>query len=228
MIIFENLKFSAQMAIRELRSGISGFRIFLICLVLGVGTITAVGTVKSGIEYTIGEKGSELLGGDAEAEFTYRLANTEELNWLKSISANMSEILEFRSMANVIRDGQNERALTQIKAIDDKYPLIGDVQLSSGRALRDILRQPKSAIMESDLVSRLGISIGDSFRLGLTEFILRDIIVTSPDDAGANFGLGPRTILKTEDLKTSGLIAPGTLFSAKYFQRTDFHKKKHL
>ena len=70
--------------------------------------------------------------------------------------------------------------------------------------------------MESDLVSRLGISIGDSFRLGLTEFILRDIIVTSPDDAGANFGLGPRTILKTEDLKTSGLIAPGTLFSAKY------------
>ena len=216
MIIFENLKFSAQMAIRELRSGISGFRIFLICLVLGVGTITAVGTVKSGIEYAIGEKGSELLGGDAEAEFTYRLANTEELDWLKSISANMSEILEFRSMANVIRDGQNERALTQIKAIDDKYPLIGDVQLSSGRALRDILRQPKSAIMESDLVSRLGISIGDSFRLGLTEFILRDIIVTSPDDAGANFGLGPRTILKTEDLKASGLIAPGTLFSAKY------------
>lgn len=216
MIIFENLKFSVQMAIRELRAGISGFRIFLICLVLGVGTITAVGTVKSGIEYAIGEKGSELLGGDAEAEFTYRLANTEELNWLKSISANMSEILEFRSMANVIRDGQNERALTQIKAIDDKYPLIGDVQLSSGRALQDIFRQPKSAIMESDLVSRLGISIGDSFRLGLTEFILRDIIVTSPDDAGANFGLGPRTILKTEDLKTSGLIAPGTLFSAKY------------
>ena len=150
MIIFENLKFSVQMAIRELRSGISGFRIFLICLVLGVGTITAVGTIKSGIEYAISEKGSELLGGDAEAEFTYRSANTEELNWLKSISQNMSEILEFRSMANVIRDGQNERALTQIKAIDDTYPLIGDVQLSSGRALRDILRQPKSAIIQTN------------------------------------------------------------------------------
>ena len=91
MIIFENLKFSAQMAIRELRSGISGFRLFLICLMLGVGTITAVGTVKSGIEYAISEKGSELLGGDAEAEFTYRVANTEELNWLKSISTNMSD-----------------------------------------------------------------------------------------------------------------------------------------
>ena len=221
MISFGNLKFSAQMAIRELRSGISGFRIFLICLVLGVGTITAVGTVKSGIEFAIIEKGSELLGGDAEAEFTYRSANTEELNWLKSISQNISEILEFRSMASVIRDGQNERALTQIKAIDDKYPLVGDVQLSSGLALQDMLSQPNSAIMESDLVSRLGISIGDTFRLGLTEFILRDIILTSPDDAGANFGLGPRTIVKTEDLKTSGLIAPGTLFSAKYRLQID-------
>ena len=221
MISFGNLKFSTRMAIHELRSGISGFRIFLICLLLGVGTITAVGTVKSGIEYAINEKGSELLGGDAEAEFTYRSANTEELKWLKSISQKMSEIIEFRSMANVIRDGQNERALTQVKAIDNEYPLIGHVELSSGRALQDILNQPKSAIMESDLVLRLGISIGDTFSLGLTDFILRDIIINSPDDAGANFGLGPRTIVKTEDLKASGLIAPGTLFSAKYRLQID-------
>ena len=115
------------MAIRELRSGISGFRIFLTCLVLGVGTITAVGTVKSSMEYTISEKGSELLGGNAEAEFTYRSANDTELHWLKSISQDLSEVLEFRSMASVESDGRNKRALTQIKAIDDRYPLIGEV-----------------------------------------------------------------------------------------------------
>ena len=221
MINFGILKFPLQMAIRELRAGFYGFRIFIICLVLGVGTITAVGTVKSGIEHAINMKGSELLGGDAEAEFTYRSANNEELNWLKSVSQNISEILEFRSMASVSTDNRSERALTQIKAIDNEYPLIGEVQLSSGRALKDMLSQPKSALMESDLVSRLGISVGDAFSLGLTEFILRDIIVTLPDDAGANFGLGPRTIVKTEDLATSGLIAPGTLFSAKYRLKID-------
>ena len=203
------------MAIRELRSGISGFRIFLTCLVLGVGTITAVGTIKSGIEYTIGEKGSELLGGNAEAEFTYRLANDKELHWLKSISQDMSEILEFRSMAIIESDGKNERALTQIKAIDDRYPLIGEVQLESGRSLREVLIKPKSAIMERDLASRLSIALGDTFSLGLAEFILRDIIISSPDDSGANFGLGPRTIVKTKELKSSGLLAPGTLFTAK-------------
>ena len=209
------------MAIRELRSGISGFRIFLTCLVLGVGTITAVGTIKSGIEYTIGEKGSELLGGNAEAEFTYRLANDKELHWLKSISQDMSEIIEFRSMAIIESDGKNERALTQIKAIDDRYPLIGEVQLESGRSLREVLIKPKSAIMERDLASRLSIALGDTFSLGLADFILRDIIISSPDDSGANFGLGPRTIVKTKELKSSGLLAPGTLFTAKYRLQID-------
>ena len=204
------------MAIRELRSGVSGFRIFLTCLILGVGTISAIGTVKSGIEIAISEKGSELLGGNAEAEFTYRLANTEELKWLETISQNISGIIEFRSMAKFVEGGANERALTQVKAVDNEYPLIGNVQLASGKSFKDVFRQPKSAVMESDLASRLGINIGETFSLGLTKFVLRDIIQSSPDDAGTNFGLGPRTIIKSEDLLDSGLIAPGTLFTAKY------------
>ena len=204
------------MAIRELRSGVSGFRIFLACLILGVGTISAIGTVKSGIEIAISEKGSELLGGNAEAEFTYRLANTEELKWLETISQNISRIIEFRSMAKFVEGGAKERALTQVKAVDNEYPLIGNVQLVSGKSFKDVFRQPKSAVMESDLASRLGIDIGETFSLGLTKFVLRDIIQSSPDDAGTNFGLGPRTIIKSEDLLDSGLIAPGTLFTAKY------------
>lgn len=210
------LKFPILMAIRELRSGVSGFRIFLACLILGVGTISAIGTVKSGIEIAISEKGSELLGGNAEAEFTYRLANTEELKWLETISQNISRIIEFRSMAKFVEGGTNERALTQVKAVDNEYPLIGNVQLVSGKSFKDVFRQPKSAVMESDLASRLGIDIGETFSLGLTKFVLRDIIQSSPDDAGTNFGLGPRTIIKSEDLLDSGLIAPGTLFTAKY------------
>ena len=172
--------------------------------------------MKSGIEIAISEKGSELLGGNAEAEFTYRLANTEELKWLETISQNISGIIEFRSMAKFVEGGANERALTQVKAVDNEYPLIGNVQLASGKSFKDVFRQPKSAVMESDLASRLGINIGETFSLGLTKFVLRDIIQSSPDDAGTNFGLGPRTIIKSKDLLDSGLIAPGTLFTAKY------------
>ena len=37
-----------------------------------------------------------------------------------------------------------------------------------------------------------------------------------PDGAAGGFALGPRTLLRTEDLKDSGLLSPGTLFSTKY------------
>ena len=42
-----------------------------------------------------------------------------------------------------------------------------------------------------------------------------------PSHGFANFGLGPRTIVKTKELKSSGLLAPGTLFTAKYRLQID-------
>ena len=65
---------SGKIARRELRSGLSGFRILIACLALGVAAIAAVGTVRSGIQAGLVLEGAALLGGDAEAEFTYRFA----------------------------------------------------------------------------------------------------------------------------------------------------------
>ena len=44
------LLLSTKFAIRELRNGIIGFRIFIACLILGVGTIAGVGTLSESIE----------------------------------------------------------------------------------------------------------------------------------------------------------------------------------
>ena len=116
MKIFQELQISWPVARREIRNGIFGFRILIACLVLGVATITIIGSIKSGIEEGLKEEGALLLGGDAEAEFTYRFANPAELSWLESKSKKISEIVDFRSMVFV--EGEtNERALTQVKAV---------------------------------------------------------------------------------------------------------------
>jgi putative ABC transport system permease protein len=56
--------------------------------------------------------------------------------------------------------------------------------------------------------------------LGEREFRLMAALEREPDNATAGFGLGPRTIVATEALEGSGLIAPGSLFSTRY--RLDF------
>ena len=76
-----SLMLAARLARRELRGGLAGFRIFLLCLALGVGAIAAVGTVRSAIEAGLAREGRALLGGDAEVRLTYRFADAALVDW---------------------------------------------------------------------------------------------------------------------------------------------------
>jgi len=214
-----SLSLAARFARRELRGGLRGFRIFLACLALGVAAIAAVGSVRAAIEAGLAREGAALLGGDAEMEFTYRFASDAERAWMAETAARTSEIVDFRSMAVVERDGQADRALTQVKAVDGAYPLIGSVTLTPEMPLDAALAGRDGvpgAVMERVLIDRLGMAPGDRFKLGLQEFVLMAALEREPDGAAAGFSLGPRTIVATPALDASGLLAPGTLFSTKY------------
>ena len=214
-----SLATSARFAARELRGGLRGFRIFLACLALGVAAIAAVGSVRAAIEAGLEREGSALLGGEAELDFTYRFASDAEWAWMRDVAEAVSEIADFRSMAVVDGPDGPERGLTQIKAVDDAYPLIGAVTLDPAMPLaeafagRDTL---PGAVMERALIDRLGLSTGDTFRLGTQDFVLMATLTGEPDSAAAGFGLGPRTIVLRESLANAQLLASGTLFNSKY------------
>ena len=209
-----SLALASRFARRELRGGLRGFRIFLACLALGVAAIAAVGTVRAAIEAGLEREGAALLGGDAEAQFTYRFARDDELEWLNTIATQVSETVDFRSMLVVDRDPV-ERGLTQIKAVDDAYPLVGAVTLDPPIPLSQALAD-HGAVIERLLADRLALQVGDTIRLGTQDFTLRAILTRYPDNGAAGFGLGPRTIVRTVDLANSGLITEGTLFDTQY------------
>lgn len=212
------LRLAWTVARREMRSGLGSFRIFLACLALAVAALSAVGTVRASIEAGLARDGAALLGGDAEVELTYRFATAAERAGLERIATALSETAEFRSMATVLRDGQAERALTQVKAVDDAYPLVGAVRLSPPIPWEEALSPggTPGAVMERALAQRLGLAPGDPFRLGEQEFTLTAILESFPDNAGESLALGPITILRRADLAESGLLGPGTLFEAQY------------
>ena len=208
-----------RIARRELRGGLRGFRVFLACLALGVAAIAAVGSVRQSIELGLAQEGAVILGGDAEIELTYRFANEAERAWMDRTADAVSEIVDFRSMAVVTRGDVTERGLTQIKGVDATYPIYGsarlDPEMPLDRALAGTDGRP-GAVMDPILIARLGLSPGDLFQLGTQDFVLMAALAREPDNAGGGFGLGPRTIAKTADLKAAGLLAAGTLFESAY------------
>ena len=204
---------------RELRGGLRGFRIFLACLALGVAAIAAVGTVRAAIQAGLAENGAALLGGDAVIRFTYRFAEPEERAWMEANASAVSEIADFRSMLVVERAGETERGLTQVQAVDDLYPLIGETVLDPPMPLSSALAGTNDlpgAVIEQALADRLALAPGDSFRLGDQAFHLSAILESYPDNAGGGFALGPRTLVLLDDLSGSGLLVPGTLFDSSY------------
>lgn len=215
MIGMAGLSLAWRLARRELRGGLRGFRIFLACLALGVMAIASVGMVRAAIEAGLRDQGAVLLGGDAQMEFTYRFADEGERAYMAGIATAVSEVVDFNSMA--VRG--DDTALTQIKAVDGAYPLLGDVVLDPAMPLAQAFAPVDGmpgAVMDRVLVDRLGLTPGDTFRLGVQAFRLGAVLVREPDSATQGFTLGPRTMVLTADLAQSGLIGPGSLYETEY------------
>ena len=83
----------------------------------------------------------------------------------------------------------------------------------------DLALADHGAVMESVLAARLGIGVGDSFRLGTQEFTLRAALVREPDKAISGLSLGPTTIVRSDALGQSGLLGEGTLYDTEYYLR---------
>ncbi|MCR8724206.1 ABC transporter permease [Frigidibacter sp. ROC022] len=212
-----SLRLAARLARRELRGGLSGFRVFIACLALGVAAIAAVGTVRGAIDEGLSREGATLLGGSAEIELTYRYATEAERAWMES-QGQVSEVVDFRSMAVAGEGDSSVRGLTQVKGVDAAYPLLGAVELSPAMPLAQALDGQDGlpgAVMDPVLIARMGLEPGAVFRLGTQDFVLMAALTHEPDSAGG-FTLGPRTLVRTEDLANSGLLAPGTLFETDY------------
>ena len=209
------MSLSLTIARRELRGGLRGFRVFLACLALGVAAIAAVGTLRTGIQQGLADQGAVILGGDAEMRFTYRAADADERTWMDRIATKVSEVYDFRSMALI----DNDQALTQIKAVDAAWPLTGaaalDPPIPVAEALSDQNGLP-GAIMDPVLIDRLGLAIGDQFRLGTQSFRLTAALTREPDSASTGFTLGPRTVVRSDALATSGLLASGSMYETRY------------
>lgn len=217
----ENLRLAWRLARRELRGGLKGFRVFLLCLLLGVGAIAAVGSLSQAMLGGLAASGRALLGGDAEVRLVHVPASPEQLAWLEENSLRLSRAADMRAMARV-EGPAGSRRLVELKAVDDAYPLHGEVVSETASAASLPLGEQEGrwgVLVEPSLLSRLEIEVGDQLRIGDLTYEVRGTILREPDRAAQAFTLGPRALVHIESLPYTGLEQPGALIS--YYYRLD-------
>src|ERR1700688_1814161 len=97
------LALAIRFARRELRSGLSGFRIFLAALTLGIAAIAGVGSLGQAFLTGLSEQGRTLLGGDVRLQRLYQPATETERKFL-SRYGEVTEAAALRSMAANAKD----------------------------------------------------------------------------------------------------------------------------
>ncbi len=205
-----DLALAWRLARREMRGGLAGFRIFLLCIAIGVAAIAAVHSVSQAVQAGIARDARALHGGDLAVRATYVPADADARTDFAALG-RVSEVVEMRAMAR----GGGGVALVELKAVDGAYPLAGRLRLSGGMALEDAL-DDGGAVVEATLLERLGLAVGDRIEVGDGSFAIRAALEREPDRAVGLFSYGPRFMVDMEGLRRTGLVQPGSLVRYKY------------
>jgi len=217
------LALAVRFARREMRGGLAGFRIFFLCLVLGVATIAGVTSLAQAFLTGMAEQGRTLLGGDVAVGLVHRGATAEERAFLGRYG-RVSETVSMRAMAYALKDGKEaERELIEFRAADSAFPLVGSVTLSPSLPLARALacsaqngRTICGAVAEQTLLDRLHLAPGGMMRIGTADFRVSAVLVSESDRISGGFSLGPHVLVSTDALAGTGLVQLGSLINYGY------------
>ena len=200
---------------RDLRGGIKGFGIFIACIAIGVGAITAVGSVSRTLTDSLAREGRVILGADAAFVTIQREATAEELQWLGT-KGKLAPVAYLRGM---VRADDGNAVLVESKAVDSLWPAHGKAVTAPSLPIQDLLAERDGvfgAVADPLLFARLNLKVGDTVTFGERRIALRAELITEPDKLAGGIGFGPRLLLSEAALRASGLLQPGSLMRWSY------------
>lgn len=205
-----------RIARREMRTGLKGFRVFLACLALGVASIAAVGSLSESVKAGLMADARVLLGGDVSVRMQHLPIEGDALQYLKDNARTLSSVVEMKAMAQT----DTSRALVELKAVDGRYPLVGQVEMEPAADLQSLLSKSDGtwgAAVEGGLLAKLDLAIGAYVRVGEATFQIRAVIAKEPDRVASIINFGPRFMVATDALADTGLVQLGS--QIRYYDR---------
>jgi putative ABC transport system permease protein len=214
------LSLPVRFALRELRGGVRGFRIFIACIAIGVAAIAGAVSLNDAVKAGIAADAQPLLGGDAQVRIGARPIGDIELAAVKR-AGDVSVQLSLRSMARAedASGATRARTLVELKAVDNVYPLYGAIELNPPQALETALAQRDGvwgAVIDASLLTRLQVALGDMIKVGEATVQLRAVIAKEPDRAVSFATAGPRLMIAMDAVPETQLVQVGSLVEYKY------------
>ena len=197
---------------REMRRDKLSFALSTATMTMAVAMLGSVLGLADALRFSIGQDARALRGGDADVELESRSFTGAEVEWFAANSDRLTESSYMRAAAF----SESASAQIALRAVDDQYPLFGEMELSDGSAYRHELIASSPAAQKipvltgEELIGILG-GIGSEFAIGAATVQVVGHIRRVPDPNSSMMLSAPLVYIDRAALPATGLHLPGAL-----------------
>ena len=199
---------------RDWRSG--DLNLLLLALLIAVAAVSSVSFFSDRVQRAMDYQAAELLAADMLLSSRRPIANKyiEKANATGLLRATTIE------MRSVVVADNDELLLAEIKAVDDTYPLYGQLKVSEQpyeeAEVTKLLPAKGEVWVEVNLLNNLQVLVGERLQIGDAYFVIAKVLQYEPDRGGNLYQLGPRVLMNVADLEATNLVGPISLVFYKY------------
>ncbi|MCX7554829.1 hypothetical protein OS175_13195 [Marinicella sp. S1101] len=179
--------------------------LFCFSLLISLGAYLTLDSLQKAVDNYIDDNQKAMVGGDIIVSARQILPDSIN-DW---VATKPNDIIvkerQFNAMTYPVINDSETSLLVRVKSVDRSYPLYGDLVLASGMDKSEALK-PGQVLVERQVMTGLDVAIGDSIKLGDSNFIIADEITEEPDRPLTAFGFGARVMMLNEDLESTGLL----------------------
>ncbi|MFT4709329.1 MAG: putative ABC transport system permease protein, partial [Planctomycetota bacterium] len=203
--------------VRETRGakGRAGF--LVLCVAVGVAAVVTVSSLSEAVRGQLRSQSRELMAADLSIE-ARRPLPTELAELLPELAPG-AERTNLRELATMVASAPPETAagdtaipaksrLAELKVVDGRYPLHGELLLDPPTALDEVLI-PTAVVCAPELLTSLDLNLGDELLLGGARFTVAAMVLDEPDRLELGLVLGPRIFVSRAGLERTELLGVG-------------------
>jgi putative ABC transport system permease protein len=207
------MTFIFTMVWRELRASWRRLLFFFACVAIGVAAIVTLRSIIQSVRVGLVREARATIASDVlvttNRPWTEEVKRDLDAKLARAPIEGRTESVETATMVRPER-GAPVTSMVELRGVEPPYPFYGSLVLRNGQRYSHALLENGGALVRPELLTKLGVSVGDRIVIAGHPFTIRGVIDQEPGRRVGGFSLGSRVIVDLADLKSTGLLSFGS------------------
>jgi len=212
-----------KMALRDGRASSKKLFLFMASIILGIAAVVSILSFGDNLKKNIANESKALMGADFKIDSNYP-PNERVKGIMDSLGGYQGREINFLSMTAFPENKATK--LLQVRGVEGNFPFYGEIETEPKDAAKQYQKQ-KGALVDATAMLQLGVSIGDSIKIGKVILPIIGKLKSVPGSMAIFSSISPPVIIPLDFIEASGLVQTGSRIDYEfYFKNPDINLEK--